>query len=422
MIARRALTVAGALLAVGSLTACQGVYDLPLPGGAATGSDAYHVTVEFRDVLDLVPQSAVKVNDVTVGAVDKITLKGWHAEVELRLRKNVHLPDNADADIQQTSLLGEKYVSLAPPTTEAPEGRLGEGDTIPLVRSGRNAEVEEVLSALSLLLNGGGVAQLKTINVELTRAMQGHESDIQGAVRQLDTFIGGLDQHKADVVRAIDGLDRLSARLAAQKTQIATAVDNLGPGLKVLADQRAQLTRMLTALSDLGRVGTRVVNTSRADTVANLRALQPILGRLAQAGADLPNALEIMFTYPFPQTATGAVQGDFTNLRITADLDLRNILTNLNGGKNPGLPSLPPVPNPTASGGLPSVPLPTISVPSLPVPTLPLPTGTLPLPTGTGGGGGICVGTICVGAPAPSSSDAGAVDLNLARLMVGGLL
>ena len=185
----------------------------------------------------------------------------------------MHLPDNAVADIQQTSLLGEKYVSLAPPTTEAPEGRLGEGDTIPLARSGRNAEVEEVLSALSLLLNGGGVAQLKTINVELTRAMAGHESDIQGAVRQLDTFIGGLDQHKADVVRAIDGLDRLSARLAAQKTQIATAVDNLGPGLKVLADQRAQLTRMLTALSDLGRVGTRVVNASRADTVANLQAL-----------------------------------------------------------------------------------------------------------------------------------------------------
>ena len=421
MSAPRVLTVAGAALAALSLTACQGVYDLPLPGGAATGSDAYHVTVEFRDVLDLVPQSAVKVDDVTVGAVDKVTLRGWHAEVEVRLRRSVHLPDNAVASIQQTSLLGEKYVALAPPTTEAPEGRLGDGDTIPLTRSGRNAEVEEVLSALSLLLNGGGVAQLKTINVELTRAMQGHESDIQGAVRQLDTFIGGLDQHKADVVRAIDGLDRLSASLDAQRGQIATAIDNLGPGLKVLADQRRQLTRMLTALSDLGRVGTRVVNTSRADTLANLRALQPILGRLAQAGADLPNALEIMFTYPFPQTATGAVQGDFTNLRITADLDLRNILTNLNGGKDPGLPSLPPLPNPTGTG-LPS--LPSLPVPSLTVPSLPLPTVTsLPLPTGSGtGSGGVCVGGICVGAPAASTSDAGAVDMDLARLMVGGLL
>ena len=48
-------------------------------------SDVYQVTVEFADVLDLVPQSAVKVNDVTVGAVESIGLVGWHAEVHLRV-------------------------------------------------------------------------------------------------------------------------------------------------------------------------------------------------------------------------------------------------------------------------------------------------------------------------------------------------
>lgn len=413
---RAGLTAGAAAVVAGALTGCQGVYDLPLPGGAATGSDAYHVTVEFADVLDLVPQSAVKVNDVTVGSVDDVQLEGWHARVTLRLRPSVHLPDNAVAELRQTSLLGEKFVSLSPPTSEAPRGRLQEGDTIPLVRSGRNPEVEEVLSALSLVLNGGGVAQLKTINVELTRAMRGHESDIRGAIGQLDTFIGSLDAHRSEVVRAIDGLDRLSARLAAQKTQIANAVEDLGPGLKVLADQRAQLTRMLTALSDLGRVGTRVVDASRADTVANLRALQPILTQLAEAGDNLPKALEIAFTYPFPRAAVDGVKGDFTNLRITADLDLRTILTNLNGGRDPGLPSLPPAPNPTASSPipLPSVPVP---VPSVPVP---VPTPTVPVPTPTGGsGGGTCVGGICIGAPAASSS--GAYDTDLARLLMGGL-
>ena len=412
MTARRLATTVAALLCTGTLTACQGVYDLPLPGGAATGSDAYRVTVDFADVLDLVPQSSVKVNDVTVGAVDDITLVGWHARVTLRLQKSVHLPDNSVAELRQTSLLGEKFVSLSPPTTEPPRGRLGDCDTIPLRRSGRNPEVEEVLSALSLVLNGGGVAQLKTINVELTRAMAGHEEDIQGAIRQLDTFVGGLDADKSEVVRALDGLDRLSARLAAQKGDIATAVDNLGPGLKVLADQRAQLTTMLTALSDLGRVGTRVVNASKADTLANLRALQPILTKLDEAGANLPGALEMLVTYPFPQAATGGVQGDYTNLRITADIDLRTILTNLTGGKDPGLPSLPPVPNPTA-------PLPTVTVPSVPLPSVslpvPLPTSTtaVPLPTNT------CVAGICIGAPAGTTS--GAYDTNLARLMMGGL-
>jgi len=207
--ARRLVTAIAAVVLATSLTACEGVYDIPLPGGVAGGGDVYRVTVEFADVLDLVPQSAVKVNDVTVGAVEKIALDGWHARVRVRLLDSVTLPDNAVAELRQTSLLGEKFVSLGPPPAGGGVGRLKDGDTIPLRRSGRNPEVEEVFAALSLVLNGGGVAQLKTINVELTKAMEGHESDIKGAIRQLDTFIAGLDEHKSEVVRALDGLDRL---------------------------------------------------------------------------------------------------------------------------------------------------------------------------------------------------------------------
>ena len=50
------------------LSGCEfSVYEIPLPGGADVGDNPYEVTVQFRDVLDLVPQSVVKVDDVTVG-------------------------------------------------------------------------------------------------------------------------------------------------------------------------------------------------------------------------------------------------------------------------------------------------------------------------------------------------------------------
>lgn len=400
-----ATVCAAALAGSVALTGCQGVYDLPLPGGAAQGGDVYHVTVEFADVLDLVPQSAVKVNDVTVGAVEGITLDGWHARVRLRLLDSVRLPDNAVAELRQTSLLGEKFVSLGPPTDQAPSGRLGDGDAIPLARSGRNPEVEEVLGALSLLLNGGGVAQLKTINVELTKAMHGREADIKGAIKNLDTFLAGLDEQKAEIVRALDGLDRLSATLAKQKGDIATAIDNLGPGLKVLADQRKQLTAMLTALSQLGEVGTRVIRESKADTVANLKALGPTLTKLAEAGDDLPKALEMLFTYPFPEASMGAVKGDYTNLRITADLDLRTILGNQQPSGGP-------------TSGPPTGPVPTTAPTTLPtsLPSSPLPSPSVSVPGGgAGSSSGTCVGGICLGAPR-----FGAYDMNLAALMMGG--
>ena len=61
------------------------------------------------------PQSTVKVNDVSVGKVTDVELEGYTAEVTLELRNDVDLPDNAIAEIRQTSLLGEKFVSLSPP-------------------------------------------------------------------------------------------------------------------------------------------------------------------------------------------------------------------------------------------------------------------------------------------------------------------
>ncbi|EFL31718.1 virulence factor Mce family protein [Streptomyces viridochromogenes DSM 40736] len=375
---RKGGAVAWAAVGTLLLSGCEfnGWYDVPLPGGAAPGGHAYHVTVEFRDVLDLVPQSAVKVNNVTVGAVEKVELEGWHARARLRVADSVKLPANAIAELRQTSMLGEKYVALSRPLETAPAGRLRDGDVIPLSRSGRNPEVEEVLSALSALLNGGGVAQLKTITTELNKALDGRENRVRSLLKELDTFIGGLDDQRQDIVRALKAVDRLAARLGKERTTIAEAVDAMPPALKVLADQRRDLTKMLTALSELGKTGTKVVDASHDDTVENLRQLRPILQQLNKAGSDLPNSLELLTTYPFPRNVVDAIKGDYVNLHITADLDLAGIYGNLtdkpgggNGGDTP-VPDLPDPPDLPDAPDLPDVP----DLPSVPKPTA-LPSG-----------------------------------------------
>ncbi|HET6344262.1 MAG TPA: MCE family protein [Myxococcota bacterium] len=221
---------------------------LVLACGCTSPQPGYTVTAEFTDVLDLAPGASVKVNDVSVGSVREVKLKGWTAVVSMRVQAQVALPDNATAAIRQTSLLGEKFVALsAPAAGETPQGRLSEGDLIPLSRTKRAAEVEEVLAALGLVLNGGGLANLKTINVEVVQALAGREEEARDALSRLDTFVAGLDAQKTDIVRAIDALDRLSARLADQRQEIGQAVEALDPGLSVLAEQRTQLTGALQA-------------------------------------------------------------------------------------------------------------------------------------------------------------------------------
>jgi phospholipid/cholesterol/gamma-HCH transport system substrate-binding protein len=289
----------------------RGAYSFSLPGGADLGDDPYTVQVEFLDVLDLVQQSAVKVADVPVGRVDKIELADdWTALVTLSVDGDVDLPANAVAKIQQSSLLGEKFIELAAPGNETAEGSLREHPRIPLERTNRNVEVEELLGALSLVLNGGGLAQLQTINRELGEALQGRESAVRSTLTELDTFIGGLDDQKSEINRALDSANTLAETLAARTGTIETALDTIGPGLDVINQQRDLLVSMLEGLARLGDVGTRIINQSAADTVADLQLLQPILTQLAAAGPDLAGSLDLLLTYPFPASSViGAGDG-----------------------------------------------------------------------------------------------------------------
>jgi len=371
---RRTAVVAGVVALATMLSGCDfSVYSLPLPGGAKIKGPAYHVTVEFSDVLDLVPKSSVKVNDVTVGTVEKVWLEGYVAKVRLKLPKSVDLPDNTRATIRQTSLLGEKFVSLAPPTgDEKPRGKLEDGELIPLSRSTSNVEVEQVLSALSLLLNGGGVAQLQIITQELNKALTGNEPAIRDVLTQLNTFVGTLDKNKQQIVAAITAVDGLAKKLNAQKATLATAIDSLPKSISTLDKQRAALVKTLQALARLGTTATRVITASQQDLVANLKSLYPVLTNLAVAGENLPKSLELLLTYPFPDAAANAVKGDFTNLDITLDVNTQKALQGILGINLPTLgPTLPTAPlsiplhnSPQfpISPGLPSLPLPTTCI------------------------------------------------------------
>jgi phospholipid/cholesterol/gamma-HCH transport system substrate-binding protein len=339
----------GALAAVAALllSACDiSVAKMPLPGGADVGDDPIKVHAIFPDVLDLVPQSTVKLNDVTIGKVTDVSLKNYQADVEMTLRKDVDLPANVEAEIRQTSLLGEKFVSLRMPESPS-EGRLANGDVIGLDRTNRNPEVEEVLGALSLLINGGGVAQLKTIAHELNLALEGREGNARSVLTQIESFMGQLDAHKGDIVRAIDSLNHLAVEANKQRGTIESALDELPSALKSLDKQRDDLVKMLGALNRLGNVGTQVIAASKTSTINALRSLNPILGSLGATGDDFIKAFHVFLTYPFvdevvgrdPQIARNLHMGDYTNLSVQLDINVGG-LPGSGGPLGTGLPTI----------------------------------------------------------------------------------
>jgi phospholipid/cholesterol/gamma-HCH transport system substrate-binding protein len=323
--------VLGMLACVLVLSGCS-VYDAPLPGGPDTGKNPIKVTVMFRDVLDLVPQSTVKVNDVTVGKVSKVTLKGYVAKVTIVLPHDIDLPDNATALIRQTSLLGEKFVDLEQPRNPSSK-KLSNGDVIGLDRTGRNPEVEEVLGALALLLNGGGVGQLKTIAAELNNAFGGRESDVRSVLDQIRVFTGTLDANKSSIVAALENTNRLAGELRKQNGTIKATLDDVPSALASINRQRGDLVKLLKALTRLSSVGVRVIQASKESTIDSLRDLAPVLNGFAQAGQNFPKSFQVFLTYPFvddavgrdPQVARNLHMGDYTNLSVNLDLNLKSL-------------------------------------------------------------------------------------------------
>jgi phospholipid/cholesterol/gamma-HCH transport system substrate-binding protein len=304
-----------------------GVYDLPLPGNKVNNDNGFEVSADFADALNLVPRSSVMVGDVPVGQVESVTRVGWHARIKMLIRKDVVLPANAEAQIRQTSLLGEKYVELSPPASDpdgkaASTGRLGPHDVIPMDRTGRNPEVEEVLGALSFVLTGGGVGQIQTITHELNAMMDGRTGKIRDVLGQVSTLVSTLNSQKGDIVQAMESINGLSQTLVAEKGTIGAALDAAGPAITVLRDQHTQLVRMLSELDRLGDVGTRVVNETKDDLIAELRHLEPVLRKLSDTGDSLVPGLVSAASYPFPMDAADAIKGDFANVVFSMQIKL----------------------------------------------------------------------------------------------------
>lgn len=421
-----ALLTAVAVSASGCGVLQGGLRGVSLPGGANLGDQPYPVQIEFSDVVDLVPQSLVRVGDVPVGSVQSIAVQpdSWNALVTVQVNGDVELPANSTARVRSTSLLGEKFVELAAPAGPV-EGDLAQAGRIGVQATGRAAEVEEVLGALSMLLNGGGVAQIRTIATELNNALSGREPQIRELLDNLDLLVGSLDDSKDDINRALDSVNRLSATLAERRPQIRTALTEISPGLRELEAQREQLVGMLRSLDRLSGVATDVVNRSRDDLLADLEALRPVLRNLADSGQDLPESLQLLLSIPFTDAAADAVAGDYANLYITVDLDLRSLLENLLRSNQLGLPldptqlaQLPPNAQllaPLLDGeqapvpGLPPLPLlgpeqPTPTPTPAPAPGAPESEGATPAPSGSptptptpepeSGGGGLLGGLL----------------------------
>ncbi len=320
-IIRRVVAIGSAVMLTVTGCAFQGVNSLPLPGAVGRGSGAAVYHVELANIGTLESNSPVMIDDVVVGSVGKMTLHGWHVDLELSLKPDVIVPANAVATVGQTSLLGSMHVALNPPIGQPPSGRLKPGSTLGLNSSSTYPSTERTLSSLAAVVNGGGLGQIGDIIHNFNTALSGRQDAVRDLITRLDTFVGTLYQQRDSIVATIDELNRFSSTLGDQQDVLTRALNKIPPALDVLIKERPRLTTALEKLGVLSQTVSGLVNDTQADLVKNLQNLEPTLQALADVGPEIDTALAYIPTFPLTQNLIDrGVRGDYVNLWVTVDL------------------------------------------------------------------------------------------------------
>jgi phospholipid/cholesterol/gamma-HCH transport system substrate-binding protein len=327
---RRVLAIGCCVMLMSTGCAFHGLNSLPLPGAVGRGPDADIYHVQLANVITMESNSPVMIDDVVIGSVGPMTVKDWHADVQISVKHNVVVPANVEASIGQTSLLGSMHLELNPPLGQQGVGRLRPGATIPLSRSSTYPSTEQTLSSLSLIVNGGGLSQIGEIIHNFSAALAGRGGTVRDLINRFDTFVGTLDQQRDNIVATITALDQLGGNFAAQHDVLTETLRKVPPALDVLIKERPRLTAALDGLRKFSNTANALINDTQADLVRNLKNLEPTVKGLADVGPDIDTALAALTVFPFTQNFVDrAVRGDYFNLHVILDLTIPKLKSGL---------------------------------------------------------------------------------------------
>ena len=264
-----------------------------------------HFSAMISDASELVPDNSVRINDVPVGQVTKVVLDGLHAKVSFNLDRDVHLPAGTRVELRQTSLLGEEYLALVPDG----DGRLKEGTTIPLERTRRVPQLEQVVGLGGDLVNQVTADSLNRVISAFDEAAGG---DPERVARFIDAMAGATDAfaaHREDMATTIDRVQQMAASLAPHTAELAQSVDQFAAGLQALDRNKGQLAAFVDSVEDLSTSAAQLVTTHEAKLSTAGAKAKDLLTQIDDNLPDFEKAVQALPDFNNGWACT--VQGNF---------------------------------------------------------------------------------------------------------------
>lgn len=185
------------------------------------GGSGYVVHAFLKDASGLAPNSRVTIAGIPVGAIDGIKLEGGRARVNVRVRGDLPLFDDATMGKKSTSLLGEFAIVLTPGT----EGRktLRDGDEV--------KAAQEAPTTDQILMDVARIAdRVKVVSEQLASSVgsdqggQNMRAILQNLADATEAINVTVRENRTLVHDTITHIDSITAR---SEPQVAKILDNV---------------------------------------------------------------------------------------------------------------------------------------------------------------------------------------------------
>lgn len=312
---------------------------VPLLSGCQVGGGPGTVTATavFSDVGGLVAGAPVQMADVPVGQVSSITLDGSRALVTMVLNRSAAVPANVTAKLERTTILGQRFIELAPPAR--PAGPIVAGARI--TRTSVVPTVEQLVQAGAQVFGSISTTQMAQIVAAGGQGFGGEEASLRQFLNDLSSVTSGYASRTGQITTVVNGLDQLSSSLAPSAGADAQALGTLSSTTAVLAQQSGRFERLLTALNRVSTQGASLLSTYYPQIVDQLQALNAVSGQLAANQKSLAGLLQYLPVHN--KVLASAARNDY--LQVFENI----IVCGIPGGGSNATPAF--TCTPTGSGG-----------------------------------------------------------------------
>jgi phospholipid/cholesterol/gamma-HCH transport system substrate-binding protein len=275
----------------------------------------YEITVVFPNVGGIVKDASVLYGGITVGKVRDITLDQeglLKVNVKLAIFEGVRIRKDSKFVINQSGLLGDRYIDVVPQSATAEPIKPGEmvegttsvdlseairgvvdvlhqaAGTIERVDRAVQRIDETILSRESLEHASSSLANIDAVSsnaIELTLSLRGvideNRGKVDNTLTKFSSAAENLNQTSKDVDQVVKNFDQI----------VASNQDDLRTATRNLAESAQRMNDIITRLqSGQGTVGKLLVDQTLHDEIVHLVQNWRKYGLLYKEGARKPEA------------------------------------------------------------------------------------------------------------------------------------